>query len=106
MARLQRWVVVSSHCVPHSARMPAGAGTDHDNPAHRLAGEALRQAREDAGDVLASIPSERIGLVLSTTKANIEALERLADRRPCSGAARRHLQGDLLAADLAAEHGA
>jgi len=83
-----------------------GAGPDHDDPAHRLADEALRQAREHAGDILASIPPERIGLVLSTTKANIEGLERLADHRPCSGAARRHFQGDLLAADLAAEQGA
>jgi len=83
-----------------------GAGSDHDDPAYRLATEALRQAREHAGDVLASIPSERIGLVLSTTKANLEALERLADHRPCSESARRHVQGDLLAADLAAEHGA
>jgi 3-oxoacyl-(acyl-carrier-protein) synthase len=52
------------------------------------------------------LPAARIGLVLSTTKANIEALERLAEGRPCSATARRHLQPDLLAADLAAEHGA
>jgi 3-oxoacyl-(acyl-carrier-protein) synthase len=52
------------------------------------------------------IPADRIGLVLSTTKANIEALERLSDGRPCSATARRHLQADLLAADLAAEFGA
>ena len=51
------------------------------------------------------IPAERLGLVLSTTKANIEALERLADGRPCTAAARRHLQPDLLAADLATEYG-
>jgi 3-oxoacyl-(acyl-carrier-protein) synthase len=51
------------------------------------------------------IPADRLGLVLSTTKANIEALERLSDGRPCSAAARRHLQADLLAADLAAEFG-
>lgn len=79
---------------------------DHDDPAGRLAAEALRQARIEAGNALTSIPSDRIGLVLSTTKANIEALERLAENRPCSDAARRHLQGDLLAADLARAHGA
>jgi 3-oxoacyl-(acyl-carrier-protein) synthase len=45
-------------------------------------------------------------MVLSTTKANIEALERVADGRPCSDTARRHLQGDLLAIDLATAHGA
>ena len=39
-------------------------------------------------------------------RSNIEALERLSDGRPCSERARRHLQPDLLAADLALEHGA
>jgi 3-oxoacyl-[acyl-carrier-protein] synthase II len=77
-----------------------------DNPAWSLATEALRQAREEAHSVLSSIPTERIGLVLSTTKANVEALERISDGRPCSDSARRHLQGNLLAEDLAAEHGA
>jgi 3-oxoacyl-[acyl-carrier-protein] synthase II len=60
----------------------------------------------EAGDVLSKIPPERIGLVLASTKANIEALERLSGQRPCSETARRHLQSDLLATDLAAEHGA
>src|SRR5689334_197056 len=77
-----------------------------DNPAHSLATEALRQAVLEARASLASIPAERIGLVLSSTKANIEALERLSDQRPCSPRARRHLQADLLAVDLAAAHGA
>lgn len=103
-----------------------------DNPAHHLASIALREAISDSrrrrGDEslnsipletphvvsyktnpdasLASIPAERIGLILSTTKANIAALERLSDGRSCSDSARRHLQADLLAADLAAEHGA
>jgi len=85
------------------AALPNG---DIDNPAQQLATEALRQAREQAQSVLSYIPVERIGLVLSTTKANIEALERLAEDRPCSDAARRHLQGNLLADDLAAAHGA
>jgi 3-oxoacyl-(acyl-carrier-protein) synthase len=85
---------------------------DDDNPALRLAGSALREAisgfhrRREGGSPPAGIPAERIGLVLSTTKANIEALERLSDGRPCSDAARRHLRADLLAADLANEHGA
>ncbi len=85
------------------AALPDG---DHENPAHQLATEALRQACAEAQTALSSLPTERIGLVLSTTKANIAALERLADGRPCSDSARRHLQGDLLAADLATEHGA
>jgi len=80
-------------------------GGDRDDPAHDLATEALQQARKHAGKILSGIPPERIGLVLATTKANVEALERLVDKRPCSDAARRHLQADLLAADLAAEHG-
>jgi len=83
-----------------------GAGAEQDDPACSLATEALRQARAEARYILQAIPAERIGLVLSTTKANIEAMERLADRRPCSDAARRHLQADLLAADLAAAAGA
>ena len=77
-----------------------------DNPAHQLATAALHEARDNTGDVLKQLPTGRIGLVLSTTKANIEALERLSSGRPCSAAARRHLQPDLLAADLATEHGA
>lgn len=79
---------------------------DSDNPAFQLADEALREAREQAREILATIPAARIGLVLSTTKANIAALERLAEDRPCSETARRHLQGNLLATDLAAAHGA
>ena len=77
-----------------------------DDPAHALAAEALRQARAEAQTALISIPVARIALLLATTKANIEALERLSDGRACSAAARRHLQGDLLAADLAVEFGA
>lgn len=79
---------------------------DEDDPAYRLAAEALRQARAEAHAALSSIPSGRIGLVLATTKANLEALERLMGGRACSDSARRHVQGDLLAADLATEFGA
>jgi 3-oxoacyl-(acyl-carrier-protein) synthase len=77
-----------------------------DNPALQLATPALNEACANAGASLARLAADRIGMVLSTTKANIEALERLSDGRPCSAAARRHLQPDLLTADLAAEHGA
>ena len=83
---------------------PGETAKTDDDPAHRLATEALQQARCAAVSVLGSLPAGRIGLILSTTKANIEALERLSDGRPCSDSARRHLQADLLAADLAAEH--
>jgi 3-oxoacyl-(acyl-carrier-protein) synthase len=90
---------------PPTAREDARP-TNIDDPAYALAAAALREARIEAQPTLSSIPAARIGLVLSTTKANIEALEHLADDRPCSAAARRHLEGDLLAADLAAEFGA
>ncbi len=77
-----------------------------DNPALSLARTALQEARQEGTDGLVAIRPERLGLILATTKANIEALERLSDGRPCSAAARRHLQPDLLAADLAAEFNA
>jgi 3-oxoacyl-(acyl-carrier-protein) synthase len=84
----------------------ASATTATDDPAFQLATEALHQACAESCEILSRIPSARLSLVLSTTKANLEALERLSDGRPCSAAARRHLQGDLLAADLATTHGA
>ena len=87
------------------AARPDGAANDEDDPAYRLANEALKQARGQGRRVLESIPTHRIGLVLSTTKANIEALERLTDGRPCPETARRHIQADLLAFDLAAANG-
>jgi len=77
-----------------------------DDPAHLLATIALNEARDNARAALTNLPADRIGLVLSTTKANIEALERLSDGRPCSPTARRHLQPELLAAELATEHDA
>jgi 3-oxoacyl-(acyl-carrier-protein) synthase len=81
-------------------------GNDSDNPAWKLATEALEEAGDSTREILNKIPPERIGLVLSTTKANIEALERLSENRPCSETARRHLRADFLAADLATEFGA
>jgi len=77
-----------------------------DDPAHALASSALGEACQQVRESLARIAPERVGLILATTKANIEAMERLSERRPCSETARHHLQADLLAADLAAEHGA
>lgn len=79
---------------------------NEENPAHRLAVAALTEARTHAAVTLAKVTASRLGLVLATTKANLEALERLMDGRPCSESARRHLQGDALALDLAAEFGA
>lgn len=73
-----------------------------DNPVYELANTALAEARKNLGAL--AIAPERIGFVLATTKANIEALERLMDGRPCSDRARRHLQPELLAEDLAETH--
>ena len=70
---------------------------EQEDPAWELATVALKEA----GKTVAA--AGRTGLILSTTKANITALERLMDSRPCSEKARRHLRPELLAADLAAE---
>lgn len=77
-----------------------------DDPAFQLAKTALLEARNSSANILEKIPAKRIGLVLSTTKSNIEALERISKKLPCSEIARRHLQGNFLADDLAAEFGA
>lgn len=69
---------------------------ESEDPAWELATAALKEA----GKTVAA--AGRMGLILSTTKANITALERLMDARECSGAARRHLRPEWLAADLAA----
>ena len=73
-----------------------------DARAFLLADSAVKQAAPEA---CAPAPPTRRGLVLSTTKADIEALERLFQRQACSRAARRHIQPALLAADLADAHG-
>jgi len=79
---------------------------EDDDPAFRLASCAIEDAFSRSAPVgEGRCTQDRLALVLSTTKANIEALERLADRRPCSESARRHLQPDLLAADLAKKFG-
>jgi 3-oxoacyl-[acyl-carrier-protein] synthase I len=76
---------------------------DDEDPAWFLAREALAQAGIAAKTI--GISAKKTGLILSTTKANIEALERLSASRPCSETARRHLQANLLAEDLAKEFG-
>jgi 3-oxoacyl-[acyl-carrier-protein] synthase II len=81
-----------------------GNAESSDDPAYALASVALREAVAQANPILQKLEGKRVGLVLSTTKANIEALERISSGRPCSATARRHLEGDLLAADLAAEY--
>lgn len=100
-----------------------------DAPAFLLADAALREARADlrsggrngapplvsgglpsaatadfGGGLTDTIPPSRRGLVLSTTKAEITALERAFHRQAVSALAQRHLFPALLAADLAAAH--
>ncbi len=74
---------------------------DAEDPAWMLANEALRQAGVAAKTIKTS--AKKTALILSTTKANIEALELISAGRPCSENARRHLQANLLAEDLAKE---
>ena len=84
-----------------------------DAPAFLLADAALREARAICWAAVAkprrvlpnartgrresslfdSVPASRRGLVLSTTKAEITALESAIRRQPCSATARRHLSG-------------
>jgi 3-oxoacyl-[acyl-carrier-protein] synthase I len=66
-----------------------------------LANERTQRGERDTYD---AIPASRRGLVLSTTKAEITALERTFHRQRCSAAAHRHLNPGRLAADLAAAH--
>ena len=62
-----------SNIVGAAPRNPVFAS--EDNPAHALAADALTQARQAAGDL--KLAPGRIGLVLSTTKANIEGHEQV-----------------------------
>jgi 3-oxoacyl-[acyl-carrier-protein] synthase I len=89
-----------------------------DAPAFLLADAALREAmlnvqqcglgagpvESGRNDAVSAIPASRRGLVLSTTKAEITALERAVHQEPCSATAQRHLYPAQLAAELAAAH--
>lgn len=90
-------------CFPEEALAPLRDACPRyaDARAYLMAWSALDQARRGAAEFMERIPPERWALVLSTTKADIEALENLQAGRPCSEAARRHIQPALLAADLA-----
>ena len=84
-----------------------------ENPAHAgsraflFAHAAVKQAVENAAGMVASVPPARRGFVLSTTKADIEALETFLKSRGsgCESAPSSRLkqaQPAFLAADLAA----
>jgi 3-oxoacyl-(acyl-carrier-protein) synthase len=79
--------------------------THADSRAFLFAAAALHEAMANSGDTLKNIPANRRGLVLSTTKANIEALDQLNRQHPVSPIAQRQIQPALLAADLAASLG-
>lgn len=103
------------------AQLRDGDSTHSDAPAFLLANAALREARVKLetgrrvggtatsgerspgceGDFFDSIPASRRALVLSTTKAEITALEKASRRQSGSAAAQRQLFPSLLAADLA-----
>jgi len=73
-----------------------------DSRAFLFAHAALKQSGQSMAGQLNSVPPTRRGLVLSTTKADIESLEKLVRRQPCSPATQRQIQPAFLAADLAA----
>jgi 3-oxoacyl-(acyl-carrier-protein) synthase len=67
-----------------------------------FAAAALQEAAFQTKNILNSVPAARRGFVLSTTKANVEALDKLVRREPVSAVAQRQMQPAFLAADLAA----
>jgi 3-oxoacyl-[acyl-carrier-protein] synthase II len=69
----------------------------------RLAQRALSEAIRQAGASLAALDARRVGLVLSTTKAEIDALGLLVSGGQCSDSSRRHTLASRLAVDLASE---
>ncbi|MFM2294944.1 MAG: hypothetical protein RLZZ350_1357 [Verrucomicrobiota bacterium] len=84
------------------AQLRAADAAHTDSRAFLFAAAALREAEKNTLPQLANIPTARRGFVLSTTKANIEALNLLARGQKPSAVAQRHIQPALLAADLAA----
>lgn len=72
-----------------------------DSRTFQLANRALVEAVRQAGPQLADVDAQRVGLVLSTTKAEIDALGSLVAGGHCSDRSRRHILASQLAADLA-----
>ena len=93
-------------CVPDPVLETLQDGrSDHaEATAFLLAASALAQVDGGAGPWLAAVPPTRRGLVLSTTKADVAALERGVKALPVSNVARRHILPGLLATDLAEAH--
>ncbi len=90
--------------VPDEHRMPSVSpgATDADALAFHFASESLRQALASLPEPISAIPAHRRAFVLSTTKADLLAFERVRRKESVSPAARRHVLPALLAEDLAA----
>jgi 3-oxoacyl-(acyl-carrier-protein) synthase len=85
-----------------AATLRAGAPSPQNGRAFLLAHGALRQTAVEGAALLDGAAPDRRGLVLATTKADVEALERMVSGRPCPPAWQRHSRPGWLAADLAA----
>jgi 3-oxoacyl-(acyl-carrier-protein) synthase len=83
------------------AQLRAADSAHADSRAFLFAAAALKEAVGNTGEFLNSIPAARRGFVFSTTKANIEALDKLVRQQPVSAVAQRQIQPAFLAADLA-----
>lgn len=77
-------------------RIQAAAGVTNPSRTFALAHHALFEAVTQAQGDLAGIPRDRVGLVLSSTKAEVSAIH-----APAEDAARRHIFPANLATDLA-----
>ena len=84
-----------------TAQLRAADAAHADTRAFLFAAAALKEAVKNAATILDSVPANRRSFVLSTTKANIEALDKLVRQQPVSAVAQRQIQPAFLAADLA-----
>jgi 3-oxoacyl-(acyl-carrier-protein) synthase len=84
-----------------TSQLRAADAAHADSRAFLFAAAALKEAVKNAETILDSIPATRRGFILSTTKANIEALDQLVRQQPVSAVAQRQIQPVFLAADLA-----
>ncbi|MBT3191326.1 MAG: beta-ketoacyl-[acyl-carrier-protein] synthase family protein [Verrucomicrobia bacterium] len=88
--------------------LPEGAwerlGCEGSSRVYAAADAAVRQAIAQAAPQLKDIPADRIGLVLSTTKAEVAALDAFVAGTPASENASRHILASEVAADLMASN--
>jgi 3-oxoacyl-(acyl-carrier-protein) synthase len=84
-----------------TSQLRAADAAHADSRAFLFAAAALKEAVKNAEKILDSVPAARRGFILSTTKANIEALDKLVRQQIVSAVAQRQIQPAFLAADLA-----